>query len=159
MTFGGLTGEHGTLTECSPNHRSLPTVLLVEDEEDCRWLWRVLLDGDERFGTVSEAGSSREALELMMRDYFDIVITDVGMPGQWGLDLLDILGSRHPMPIVVATSACIDVAPLALDRGASAFWTKVESVSTDMSQHLWTLWRQQGPGHGCQRTALPGPRT
>lgn len=119
-----------------------PTVLLVEDDHDCRWLWRMLLDGDERFGRVTEVGSGREAVGLLLRDYPDIVITDVRMPGRSGLDLLDFLRSRYPTPLVVVTSACPDLADLAMARGASAFWSKVESVSPDLSERLWKLWRQ-----------------
>lgn len=95
----------------------------------------------------------------MVHNDFDIVITDVVMPGRLGLDLLDILGSRYPAQIVVVTSACNDVAPLALDRGATAFGTKVESVSTDMPQHLWSLWRQRRPGQGCPSSTPPDSRT
>lgn len=139
-----------------------PTVLLVEDEQDCRWLWRMLLDGDERFGHVTEAGSSREAIDVLLREYPDIVITDVRMPGRSGLDVVDFLHSRYPMPIVVVTSASNDVADLAIEHGATAFWTKIESVSPEMSEQLWCLWQHEKPSAKadppCRPDAVPRDR-
>lgn len=126
-----------------PDGQAAPTVLLVEDEADCRWLWRFMIDGDHRFGQVFEAASLSEPLEVMTRQFPDIVLTDVRMPRACVLEVLEFLRSRHPMPMTVATSACPDVAEETIRQGAAAFWTKLESLSPEMSEHLWHLWQQR----------------
>lgn len=127
-----------------------PSVLLVEDDHNRRWLWRLAIDRDHRFGDVLEAGSTREALDLLMREYPDIVMADVDPTTAGGADLVTFLRSRHPTPIVVATSASKDHAHVGLHHGATTFWTKLEASSPKMSEHLWRLWQQdlqQGRQH------------
>lgn len=119
-----------------------PTVLLVEHEQDCRRLWRLILDNDERFGRVSEASSCRQVFELLIRDYPDIVIIDVGT-GRANLQVLEFLRSRYPMPIVVATSASTGVADSALKQGATVFLPRAELLLSDMPERVWGLWRHR----------------
>src|SRR3546814_7649164 len=118
-----------------------PSVLLVEHGQDCRWFWRMAVDGDARFGPVLEVGSTSEALDRLTRDYPDIVVADI--PSCDGVDLLAYLSSRYPMPIVVATSTSADIADIAMESGATAFWTKAQSLSPEMSENLWRLWEAE----------------
>lgn len=118
-----------------------PSVLLVEHGQDCRWFWRMAIDGDPRFGPVLEVGSMTDALDLLTREYPDIVVADI--PTCDGVDLLEYLKSRYPMPIVVATSTSADIADIARGCGATAFWTKAESLSPEMSENLWRLWEAE----------------
>src|SRR3546814_13514841 len=96
------------------------------------------VDGDARCGPVLEVGSTSEALDRLTRDYPDIVVADI--PSCDGVDLLAYLSSRYPMPIVVATSTSADIADIAMESGATAFWTKAQSLSPEMSENLWRLW-------------------
>ena len=58
-----------------------PTILLVDDDQDLRnLLERVLL----RSGmAVHPAGDGRQAIKLLARQKFDLVVTDIIMPGDW----------------------------------------------------------------------------
>ena len=72
------------------------------------------------------AANAQEAMELASHKPFDIVVTDVTMPGMSGLDLLPHLLRLRPgiIPIVITAYATIDVAVEAMKRGASDFLTK-----------------------------------
>lgn len=61
-------------------------ILLVDDEREALSIVKGYLSQDGYGITVSESG--QRALELMRRDEFDIVITDLNMPEVSGLELL-----------------------------------------------------------------------
>jgi PAS domain S-box-containing protein len=67
-------------------------VLVVDDEPDCNEAVRVLLDhcGAE----VRVAGSAGHAYEILSRWKPDVVVTDIGMPGEDGYSLLARIRSR-----------------------------------------------------------------
>jgi DNA-binding NtrC family response regulator len=73
-------------------------VLLVEDEEVIRSALRRLL---ERNGyTVGEAGSVQEACDNHDIDSFDVIISDLRLPGLPGTELI----KRTPTPVLIMTS-------------------------------------------------------
>src|SRR3546814_19784669 len=47
------------------------------------------------------------------------------------------------MPIVVATSTSAAIADIAMESGATAYWTKAQSLSPEMSENLWRLWEAE----------------
>ena len=73
-------------------------ILLVEDEDVIRSAMRRLL---ERNGyAVSEAGSVQEACEQHQLDSFDVIISDLRLPGLPGTELI----KRTPTPVLIMTS-------------------------------------------------------
>jgi PAS domain S-box-containing protein len=69
-------------------------ILVVEDDADTRELLEVIL---ERCGaTVRAVGSSYAALDELMHSIPDIVISDIGMPGESGYDLIKKIRSLDP---------------------------------------------------------------
>ncbi len=81
-----------------------PVVLLVEDESLVRMTAADLLS-DEGYRVV-EAANADEALRLLSEapDGFDIVFSDVVMPGMSGVELGQQIRRRHPGLPVVLTS-------------------------------------------------------
>jgi two-component system response regulator FlrC len=77
----------------SPAH-----ILIVEDESDVReaLLAQLQIEGHQ----VVEARSGSDALELVSQQSFDVVLTDVQMPGLNGIELLKRIA---PMPSAPAT--------------------------------------------------------
>ena len=61
-------------------------VLVVDDEPDARMLVRRLLEDCEAI--VSTAESAREALERLERNPPDVLVSDIGMPGEDGYSLI-----------------------------------------------------------------------
>jgi len=77
-------------------------VLLVEDDTDCR---ETLDEALTMFGyAVTAVGDPRRALAVHP-ERFDVVITDMHMPGMSGLDLKRELDRRHVfVPVVLISS-------------------------------------------------------
>jgi two-component system response regulator PilR (NtrC family) len=100
------------------------SILIVDDERSMREFLRIAL---ERAGhSVSIADSPAAAkLEYDRRD-FDLVITDLKMPGGSGLDVLDgVKAARpHTQVVVVTAFATPETAIAAMKRGAYDYLTK-----------------------------------
>ena len=83
--------------------RARERILLVDDDEQVRTLIRTLLE-DERYAVTVAAGPE-EALALAGDgDDFDLLLTDVVMPGMSGRELAERLTRSHPRLGVLYTS-------------------------------------------------------
>jgi two-component system response regulator AtoC len=99
-------------------------VLIVDDEQNLRHMLQTLLkrEGYEPVGVSSVEGA---LMELEDRPY-DIVITDLRMPGQSGMDLVDEIRQRNMDTTVVVMTAygSRDIAIEAMKRGAYDYISK-----------------------------------
>ncbi len=78
-------------------------ILLVDDEESICELLSVVLRRDGY--DVSTAHDGEEALRAVQTRPFDVVVSDLKMPGMSGIDLLAKVKALHPaMPFVVMTA-------------------------------------------------------
>lgn len=81
-------------------------VLLVEDEPSVH---RLILSALDSVGIKAESAmDGLEALELIERDGFDLVLLDLGLPGMHGLDILKCLqdkGSRQKVIVITGDDA------------------------------------------------------
>ncbi|MEO8501548.1 MAG: response regulator [Vicinamibacteria bacterium] len=105
-------------------------ILIVDDDSDLRALAKRALTQDGH--VVIEAASGKEALALIDANQPDLVLLDLLMPIQGGLEVLKILRSRkttEALPVVVL-SAMDDEANLkaGFDLGATDYLTKPFSV-------------------------------
>lgn len=102
-----------------------PRVLLVDDSEVDRRLISGLLAASGNLA-VSVAASPAEALELLDSSEFELMVTDLVMPGMDGLALAAEARSRHPaLPIVLVTSqGSEETAIQALRAGAASYVSK-----------------------------------
>lgn len=78
-------------------------VLLVEDDPDFRDIVREVLVGAEFI--VLALGDGRAALEILERERFDVVLTDLRLPGADGLEIVRACGTAPGKPAVVAMTA------------------------------------------------------
>ncbi|MCZ4343138.1 PAS domain S-box protein [Sphingomonadaceae bacterium G21617-S1] len=84
-------------------------VLLVEDNDNVRQFARAML-GELR-AEVTEADSAEAALDLLAGRHFDLVFSDIVMPGMTGLDLARRLREINPtQAILLATGYSREVA-------------------------------------------------
>ncbi len=100
------------------------TVLIVDDETALR---KALVFDFNRLGfKVLDAGSGKEAFELVQNNAVDVVITDVRMPGGDGVELLDRIKARDPcLPVVMFVTGYADISlEDAYDKGADAVFPK-----------------------------------
>jgi len=101
----------------------LPSVLIVDDEKHTReGLQQALSESYE----VTIAAGADEAFNLMEVQPFDVILTDLRMPGKSGLKLIDKALSLGNKPAVLMMTAygSIDIAVEAMKRGAVDFLTK-----------------------------------
>ncbi len=99
-------------------------ILFVEDDDSLR---DVLLEAAAVDGYQAEGVASAEAaIESLTKKNFDIVVTDVTLPGMTGLDLLPHCLRLQPgiIAIVITAHGTVDIAVEAMKRGASDFLTK-----------------------------------
>lgn len=99
-------------------------ILIVDDEEGLRRLLARVL-GKEGFQAVA-VGSGEEALIQIAGDDFDLVITDIQMPGMNGLTLMRRLKEfDSALPVIVMTAyGTVENAVEALRIGAYDYLTK-----------------------------------
>jgi signal transduction histidine kinase/CheY-like chemotaxis protein len=84
-------------------------ILVVEDNEDVGHFAQTLLT--ELGHSVTLATSGEEALELTRKRDFDIVFSDVVMPGMGGLRLSEQLAAEKPdLPVILATGYSQEIA-------------------------------------------------
>lgn len=110
-------------------------ILVVEDDKRLRTvlLEALSLEGYE----LTAADSAESAIEHLEKGSFDVLLTDVNLPGKSGLDLLPICLQYNPNTylIVITGYASIDLAVQAMKLGASDFLPKPISLQ-DLSSAL-----------------------
>ncbi|MDQ8735203.1 response regulator [Paenibacillus sp. LHD-38] len=102
-------------------------VLLVDDEEIvCDGLTRFVNWEELGYRVVSSASSVAQALVYMESSPVDLVISDIRMPVQNGLQLMEIIQSEYPAvrTIILSGYGEFEYARQALRLGASDFLTK-----------------------------------
>lgn len=101
-------------------------VLLVDDESLARARLRTLLDDCRQpaASVAAEAGNATQAMELLRRQRFDLVLLDVRMPGADGLSLAQAVRQLPEPPPVVFVTAHADHAVQAFEVEAVDYLTK-----------------------------------
>ena len=99
-------------------------ILIVDDDGPMRSFLCTVL-GEEGY-TLEEAGNGTEGLEKLSASDFDLVVTDLRMPGLSGLDLLREGKKARPEArwIVITAHGSIGNAVEAMRSGASDYLTK-----------------------------------
>jgi EAL domain-containing protein (putative c-di-GMP-specific phosphodiesterase class I) len=103
-------------------------VLIVDDEEDlAAWMAEVLSGAGLNASPVSEAS---EAMALLRNGGFDVVVSDIMMPGMDGIQLLGAVHALDPdLPVMLVTGKpTLDSAIRALDLGAVQYLLKPVSA-------------------------------
>src|SRR5512139_2414100 len=101
-----------------------PKILIVDDEEDiCELLVRWL--GSNGYECVAVSNGD-EALRMLKSSTFDLVLTDIMMPGMSGMDLLNITKTLFPAVAVLMITAVDDsqTGILAIELGAYGYIIK-----------------------------------
>lgn len=102
----------------------METILVVDDDQGMRELIEILLTR-EGYG-VRTAADGREASELLGRERFDLVVTDLKMPRVDGIDLLKQVKEISPeTPVIIVTAfASGETALTAMKEGAYDYLEK-----------------------------------
>ncbi len=119
-------------------------VLIVDDEPNMRRIVKANLRQNSH--TSVEASSPSEAIALLAKEDFDVVITDQKMPGGSGLDVLRAVQECDPTTSVIFLTAVgtVELAVESMRQGAFDFLTKPYVLDVMLA----TIRR------ACERTAL-----
>ena len=104
-------------------------VLVVDDSAVIRTMICDNIGSASGMEVAGTARSGEKALEVFESARPDVVTLDIQMPGMDGLETLDALLTRHPVPVIMVSSltrAGADVTLDALDRGALDYVAKPE---------------------------------
>ncbi len=109
----------------------MPRILIVEDSPTMRAFVRAALEGESRWGgdvDVTEAPSGFDALRLLPRGPYDLVITDINMPDINGLELVSFMrkSEQHAATpvLLISTQGSDRDRDRGLALGANAFLPK-----------------------------------
>ena len=101
-----------------------PTILLIEDELQLRDNLQILLQSAGY--QVTTAANGVEGIQQLREQAFDLVITDLVMPGMDGFKVMDYLRVHSPETVVVAVTGYVSAesAITALRKGAYDYLAK-----------------------------------
>src|SRR3989338_3034176 len=101
-------------------------IVLVDDHTMVRQALRVVLEQDRGMQVIAEAGDGETALQIVDELTPDVVVMDIGMPGQSGIETTRRLLAKHPEIKVLALSTYLDrrIVQQMLDAGACGYIAK-----------------------------------
>jgi DNA-binding NarL/FixJ family response regulator len=117
-------------------------VIVIDDHPIVRQGLKQILLEEPDMGVFGEARNSQEALELIRKRDWDIVVLDITMPGRGGLDVLkEIKHERPRLPVLILSIHPEDqYAVRALKAGASGYLNK-ESAPEELVQAIRKILR------------------
>ncbi|MBI3596475.1 MAG: sigma-54-dependent Fis family transcriptional regulator [Nitrospirae bacterium] len=112
------------MSPSAPDQNTSDRILVVDDEPNMLGLFKKVL-GKGGYDVVT-AFSGEEAIKKLETGWFDLIISDLKMPGLSGLELLKKVKSMRPtLPCIVLTAhGTIDSAVAAMKAGAYDYLTK-----------------------------------
>ena len=110
-------------------------VLIVDDSAAMRhFIRRTLVLAGIEFSACLEAANGAEALERLVREPVDIILTDINMPAMSGEELLERIEAdgvlRHIPALVISTDATTLRVERMLSLGAQGYIAKPFSPET-----------------------------
>jgi response regulator RpfG family c-di-GMP phosphodiesterase len=113
-------------------------ILIVDDQEGVRELLHDLLEADY---DCTQASTGEQALEVLRGGDFDLLLTDITMPGMSGLELIPRAVAQSPSTVIITISGSqtIETAIEAMRVGAFDYITKpfdLDHVTSAVSRAL-----------------------
>jgi DNA-binding NarL/FixJ family response regulator len=101
-------------------------IILVDDHAAVRAGYRRFIDCEHDLKVVGEAGNSEQAYELLRQQDCDVLVLDISLPGQSGLDLIKRVLIKWPKLKVLVLSMHDSpvIAEKAIGLGAKGYVTK-----------------------------------
>lgn len=112
-----------SVAEHAKDTSSLPHILVVDDDEEIAALVRRYL-GTQGF-TVFTANGGSQLREMLRSTRIDLVLMDLGLPGEDGLDLTRFLHSHWEGPVIIVSGRGESIDRIVgLELGADDYITK-----------------------------------
>ena len=131
-----------------------PRILVVDDDQAVRNLLHRLLTAEGYM--VDEATNGSAALDRVARVPPDLVLLDVMMPGQSGLEVLAVLRRTSDVPVVILTAKDDETdRVVGLRLGADDYIVKPFS-NAELTARLASVLRRSGAARPAARIEFPG---
>ena len=106
-------------------------MLLVDDTDDIRLLYRIALESHLEFEVFGEASNGQEAIDALATGCPDAIVLDVMMPVMDGLTALPLLAERCPRTRITVVTAGLtpELRDEALAKGATNVVDKQVSLN------------------------------
>ena len=123
LPFNPPASANAAADESGPSS-SLASILVIDDEAAIRESLEVLLSLEGY--TTKVAGDGVEGLKILDQESFDLVLLDLALPGQSGLEILPQIRERQPeLPVIMITAyGTVDNVVDAIRAGAENFVQK-----------------------------------
>lgn len=127
-------------------------IILVDDHTMVREALRVVLEQDSGMQVIAEAGDGETALQMAEELTPDVVVMDVALPGQSGIETTRRLLAKHPDIKVLALSTYLDrrIIQQMLDAGAHGYIAK-STAGTELKQGIHSVF--EGRNYLCSQVA------
>ena len=100
-------------------------ILAVDDELDMLTLIKMIIEGYSKH-QVTTTNNPLEVAELLNKEQFDLIITDLKMPGMDGMELLDLAKRQDKDALILMVTAfgSLESAEEAVAKGAFDYISK-----------------------------------
>jgi len=112
-------------------------ILLAEDQSLVRGALAALLNLEPDIEVAAEAADGNAARNLLKNETFDVLLTDIEMPGYSGIELVELVARDYPKmkSVIVTTFGRAGYIRRALDAGVHAFLLK-DAPSEDLANAI-----------------------
>lgn len=112
-------------------------VLVVEDEQALAQIVKLKLESEGVY-EVTNAFNGQEALDVLSKNEFDVVLLDLVMPEMNGFDVLEQMQQKkYTVPVIVASNlGQAEDIKRATDLGAKDYYIKSETSLAEIVDHV-----------------------
>jgi DNA-binding NtrC family response regulator len=105
---------------------TMAKILIVEDEKAIRNVLQNILSEEDKSFAISTAEQGKQALDLLAKEDFDLLLCDIKMPGVDGIEVLETAVEKYPDMAVVMISGHgdLDTAVECMKKGAYDYISK-----------------------------------
>jgi DNA-binding NtrC family response regulator len=100
-------------------------ILVIDDEPDMLALLRMIIEDNTDY-EMETTNNPSEGLKMIIQEDYDLVISDLKMPGMDGIELFDEVKEIKPdLPMIIITAyGSLETAEEAMKKGVTDFITK-----------------------------------